>query len=185
MSIDGVSTSTRQYDTTDSSVVEEKPAVMHVAETLHELPMRVELPVAAFGPHVTIGTVIADLGEVKHQMERVDSDLKSEKIRALVAKDQALYAAYVKANVTAASLFASAYVFKEHGLEVTAVLGLVSKFVDLSKTLEPFYDLAKADESARKAAVDAHADVEKLGRDMLAMGRSVLELAADTMRLAP
>jgi len=183
MSVDGVCNSTPRYDTTDSNVAEETG--VRLPEAIHELPIRMDLPVHALAPRVTLGTVIADLGEVKHQMNRVESDLESEKIRALASKDKALYEAYVKANVTAASLFATGYMLKERGLQVTAVLALVSKFVDLSKTLQPFYDLENADKAARKAAAEAQADVEKLGRDVMAAGVSVLKLAADTMRLAP
>ncbi|HEY1955798.1 MAG TPA: hypothetical protein VGH28_09295 [Polyangiaceae bacterium] len=185
MSIDGVSNSAPRYDTSDSTVAEEKP-IQHVAETIATLPLRAPtLPIGAFGPHVTLGTVIADVGEVKHQVERIQADLKSDKIRALASKDEALYVAYVKANVTAASLFATGYMFKERGLQVTALLAVVSKFVDLSKTLQPFYDLATADKSARNAAADAHADIQKLGHDLLAAGESVLRLAADAVRLGP
>jgi len=185
MTVDATSSRIQTVYTDDSSTndaQEPTRAVARPVEVRMREPERIELPIGAFGPHVTTATVLKDLGEVEHHLARVESDLKSEKLRTLATKDKNLYEASVKANVTAASLFATIYMFKERGLQVTAVLALVSKFVDLTKTLQPFQDFVAADGEMRKAAVVAHPDVMALTNDLLATGRSVLKLAGDTIR---
>jgi len=103
-----------------------------------------------------VTTALASLGHVSHELARVESRLHCEKIRDLAASDARLREAYVRATAKLASV-----------RESPSALELVTRFADLSRTLQPLAE---------------HPEAAPLGGELVAAGRAVLAVAADAIR---